>query len=115
MHGFSGQPNRYRRTGDSTAPLHLKLFEFLVRRFSNARFSLNFFQSGRELVWTDLKTLSDSCVLFTGDEQEGQEPCVEHFLIGGFTDGALCLETRRGKRKPALYYAPTCSFTAAWP
>lgn len=115
MHGFSGQPNHYHRTGAPTAPLHLKLFEFLFRRFSNARFSLDFFQFDRELVWTDLRTLKDNCVLFTGDEQEGQERCVDHLLLGGFTDGALCLETRRGKRKPALYYASTSSFRMEWP
>ncbi len=105
MHGSSGQPNHYRRTDNPIAPLHLKLFEFLVRLFANARFSLSFFQSDWEEHWVDLMTLTDSCVLFTSDEQEGRGPCRQDLLSGGFTDGALCLETRRGKGKPAVYYS----------
>ncbi|KAJ6788308.1 hypothetical protein PWT90_05120 [Aphanocladium album] len=104
MHRESRQRNHYKKTSHPTAPLRLKLFGFLLRRFANVRPWLRFWQDEWTEQWNDLMTLSSSYMLFTSDEVEDREPCNQDLVDGGFTDGTICLETLRGKPKPELYF-----------
>lgn len=104
MHERSGQRNHYQKTDTPTTPLRLKLFPFLFRHYANAWLGLRFFQTDWAQQWNDLRTLTDSYMLFTSDEPENRNPCSWDLVDGDFTDGVVSLETLRGKPEPVTYY-----------
>ncbi|KAJ2980759.1 hypothetical protein NQ176_g2445 [Zarea fungicola] len=98
---FSGQPNRYVETDCPVTPLKLKLFDYLLLRFANARLSLDFFTNDWEEHWFSYMTFTDSFTIFASDEPQHRHPFIVEVHEGEFSDGSEMLIVHRN---PTTYY-----------